>query len=111
MSILTTIKKMLGLSEDDTTFDQDIVVFINTAIMGLTQIGIGPQNGYFITDKTQLWEDLTEGRSDIEAVKSFIYLKTRLLFDPPNTAYVLESTQRILTELEWRLHVQVNDNL
>lgn len=102
-SILTSIKKLLGIQEDYTHFDADIIMHINTAFLTLSQIGVGPSKGFMIEDKDDFWDDfITE---DLEAVKTYVYLKVRLLFDPPNSSSVMESMNRQISELEWRLNV------
>lgn len=106
-SILITIKKLLGIAEEDTHFDHDIVLNINAALFNLNQLGIGPQTGFRINNGSEKWKDLLEERIDLEAIKTYIYLKVRLLFDPPTSSFVLESMDRQITELEWRLNVQV----
>ena len=102
-SILTSIKKLLGISEDYTQFDQDLVMHINSALMVLNQLGIGPADGLFIEDSGTYWEDLLEGETNLELVKSYVYLKVKLLFDPPLSSAVIESTNRMISEFEWRL--------
>jgi hypothetical protein len=97
---------MLGIEPDYTHFDQDIIININTVLMVLTQIGVGPSTGLFITDSTQLWADFLGERKDLEAIKTFVYLKVRLLFDPPSNAFIVEAMERQIKELEWRLMVQ-----
>jgi hypothetical protein len=74
--------------------------------MSLTQLGVGPDTGFLITDATQTWVDFLGDRKDLEAVKTFIYLKVRLLFDPPSSAFVLEAMERQIREIEWRLNIQ-----
>lgn len=106
-SILTSIKKLLGISEEYTHFDPDIIMHINSVFMILTQLGVGPPKGFLIEDDTSLWTDFTSDTPQIEAVKSFVYLKVKLLFDPPLSSAVIESTNRLLSELEWRLNVAV----
>ena len=106
-SILTSVKKLLGIDEEYTHFDTDIIVGINTVLMGLTQIGVGPSSGFMLTDKTQTWTDFIGTRIDLEAIKSFVYLKVRLLFDPPTSSFVLEAMERQISEFEWRLCAQI----
>lgn len=108
-SILETIKKLLGIEEDYTQFDPDIILNINSALMSLNQIGIGPVDGYgmFITGNDDTWTDLLGDRKDLESVKIYIYLKTRLVFDPPQSGFLLDAITKQLTEIEWRLNVQV----
>ena len=106
-SILTSIKKMLGISESYEQFDQDIIMHINSVFMILKQIGVGPDSGFTITDKTDAWADFLTDTNDLESVKSYVYLKVRLLFDPPMSSIVAESMTRMISELEWRLQVAV----
>lgn len=105
-SILTSIKKMLGISEDYDHFDADIIMHINSAFMILTQMGVGPEEGFFIEDETSTWSEFIKGSTNIESVKSYVYLKVRLLFEHSTlTGPVIESIHRMLSELEWRLNV------
>lgn len=105
-SILTSIKKLLGIEEDYTHFDQDIIININSALMTLNQLGIGPPQGFSIQNKIKTWADYLGPSIDFEGVKSYIYLKVRLAFDPPSTSFVLDAMERQIKELEWRLNVQ-----
>ena len=102
-SILTSIKKMLGIQEEYEHFDVDIIMHINTALMILTQMGVGPSEGFMIEDKYDFWEDFVT--ENMEAVKTYVYLKVRLVFDPPSSSAVMESINRTISELEWRLNV------
>ena len=104
-SILTSIKKLLGITEEYEHFDQDIIIHINSVFMILNQLGVGPSNGFSITDKTAVWSDFISEGANLESVKSYIYLKVRLLFDPPTTSAVMESMNRMISELEFRLNV------
>lgn len=105
-SILTSIKKMLGIAEDYTHFDTDLIIHINSVFAILAQLGVGPSKGFSIEDEVPEWNDfLTEGMN-LELVKSFVYLKVRLLFDPPASSSVIESTNRLLSELEWRINLE-----
>ena len=104
-SILTSIKKLLGIAEDYEYFDADIIIHINSAFMVLRQIGVGPINGYSIKDKTNTWDEFTSGDSDLEAIKTYIYLRVRLAFDPPSSSAVMDSMNKQLNEYEWRLNV------
>lgn len=105
-SILDTIKKMLGIESDYTHFDIDIITNINTIFLNLQQIGVGPKSGFSITDNTTTWNDYISGEN-LEAVKTYIYLKVRLLFDPPTNAFLVDAMERQIREIEWRLNVQV----
>lgn len=104
-SILTTIKKLLGISEEYEHFDSDIIVHINSAFMILTQLGVGPANGFSISDEMSLWSDFLGDDPRLEAVKTYIHLKVKLLFDPPTNSAVIESLNKSISELEWRLNV------
>lgn len=105
-SILATIKKMLGLDADYNAFDTDIIVHINSVFMVLNQLGVGPEKPYVITDGTNTWSDFST-TTDLEALKTYVYIRVKNLFDPPDKSYVLESYNKILQELEWRLVAQV----
>lgn len=107
-SILTSIKKLLGIPEEYEHFDPDIVMHINSAFMILNQLGVGPSEGFSITDKTSTWDTFTSNKLAIESVKTYIYLKVKLMFDPPTSSAVLDSINRQISELEWRLNVSVD---
>lgn len=105
-SILTSIKKLLGIEEDYEHFDADIIMHINSVINALTQMGIGSDEGFSIEDKMKTWEDfLGKGAVNMNAVKTYVYLKVRLLFDPPSSSAAVESINRLASEMEWRLNV------
>lgn len=106
--ILESIKKLLGLSFEDESFDTDIILHINSVFMILTQIGVGPAEGYFITGDTNLWSEFIPEGARLEAVKSYVYLKVKTLFDPPLSSAVAESMNRMISEFEWRLSVAVD---
>jgi hypothetical protein len=105
-SILTSIKKLLGIEEEYTHFDSDITIFINSALMTLTQLGVGPSEGFFVSDKQQKWTDFIGDRKDMEAIKSHIYSKVRLEFDPPSNSFTIDALERRIKEFEWRLMIQ-----
>ena len=107
-SILTSIKKMLGVAEDYTEFDEDIITHINSVFLSLTQLGVGPEEGFMIEDDTAVWEDFIDDSIRLQAVKTYMYLKVKLLFDPPLSSSVTESFTRMIAELEWRLNVAVD---
>lgn len=107
-SILTSIKKLLGIEEEYTQFDNDIIMHINSAFLNLTQLGVGPVEGFLIEDDTATWEDFIGDSNQLQAVKSYMYLKVKLLFDPPLSSSVIESMNRMIAELEWRLNVAVD---
>ena len=106
-SILTTIKKLLGLDESYEAFDTDVIIAINTALMALMQIGVGPKTGFRIEDDESTWKDfLGSDTIDLEAVKSYVFIKARLMFDPPSSSVVVEAYNKAAAECEWRLNAQ-----
>lgn len=107
-SILTSIKKMLGINEEYEHFDADIIIHINSVFSILTQLGVGPADGFTISDKTATWSQFVGDNNTIELVKTYTYLKVKLIFDPPLSSAVLESTKQMISELEWRLNVSVD---
>ena len=105
VSILTSIKKLLGITEEYEHFDADLIMHINSVFMILSQLGVGPDKGFFVIDKEDVWADfIPEDNANFEAVKSYMYMKVKLLFDPPSSSVVMESMNRMITELEWRLN-------
>lgn len=104
-SILTSIKLMLGINEDDASFDAQIIMHINSVFTVLNQLGLGPSDGFAIDDETTQWVDYLSDPVRINALKSYMYMKVRLLFDPPTSSAVLESTNRLIDEFEWRLNI------
>ena len=105
-SILTSIKKLLGITEEYEHFDNDIIMHINSVFMILTQLGVGPSEGFSISDKTTTWYDFIPSGTNLEGVKSYVYLKVRLLFDPPQASGVMDAIKNQIGELEWRLNVE-----
>jgi hypothetical protein len=104
-SILDKTKKMLGFESDYTDFDTDIIVHINAVFSTLHQLGIGPADGYMIESKANAWEEFTSGLPYSNAVKSYMYLRVRLLFDPPGTSFAIDAIKDQIKETEWRLSV------
>lgn len=104
-SILTSIKKLLGLTEEYEQFDPEIVMHINSVFMDLRQLGVGPEEGFFIEDETSVWTDFVSEIGKIEAVKSYMHLRVKLLFDPPANSSLIESMNRQIAQFEWRLNV------
>ena len=106
-SILNTIKKMLGFPVEDKAFDEDVIVNINSALMVLQQLGVGPDTVFTIEDENALWSDLLTDPAMYAATKTYVYLKVKQVFDPPGTSFVLDAIKNQIQELEWRLSVQV----
>ena len=107
-SILTSIKKLLGITEEYENFDQDIIMHINSAFMILNQLGVGPKSGCSISDKSATWDEVIPESSNFEAVKTYVHLKVKLMFDPPLSSTVIEAIKSQINELEWRLNVSVD---
>lgn len=104
-SILTSIKKLLGIHEEYTIFDSDLIIHINTAFAILNQLGVGPQDGFMIEGATETWDDYIEDYN-YSMVKSFVFISVRIAFDPPSSTALLECLQRELSELTWRLELE-----
>lgn len=106
-SILKSTKKVLGIGPDDTSFDHDIVTFINSAFSALHQLGIGPVNGFMIEDEEAAWGDFISSDSSLlpylSLIKTCVYLRVRMLFDPPTTSYLINAMTDQIREHEWRL--------
>lgn len=109
-SILTSIKLMLGIGEDYTQFDQELVMFINAAINKLLQIGVGPDEGFQITGVDEKWNELLEDYQNLELAKEYIYLDVRMIFDPPSNAFVMSAFKEHQEEAAWRLSVAYDIN-
>lgn len=104
-SILTSIKKLLGIAEEETHFDQDLIMHINSAFMILTQLGVGPSKGFSIYDENDVWSDFIPEGSSLSAVKTYVGMKVRMMFDPPTSSAVADAANKMIDELEWRLNV------
>lgn len=107
-SILDSVKKDLGIMPDYTHFDPDIIMDINTALSILTQLGVGPSQGFSIEDNTAEWDDFIPDSPTLDMVKSYVSKKTKQLFDPPNTGPLSEAFNKVLDELVWRINVAVD---
>ena len=107
-SILTSIKKLLGIAEEDTSFDQDIIMHINTVFAILAQLGVGPANGFSIEDDGAIWSDYLGNANNLELVKSYIYMKVRSMFDPPTSSILADAMNKNISELEWRINTMVD---
>lgn len=105
-SILISIKKLLGIAEDYTNFDTDIIIHINTVFLTLNQLGVGPEDGFSIEDVSTTWEEYIGDNKKLNAVQTYIYLKVKLVFDPPASSAVMEANKQMINELEWRLNVE-----
>jgi len=106
VSILNSIKKMLGVRIEDTNFDQELILHINGALMVLNQLGIGPSQGFSITGEDETWSSFLDDRTDLELIKSDVYLRVKLMFDPPQNSFLTSAIQTQLSEYDWRIEVQ-----
>lgn len=104
-SILTSIKKLLGIDPMCDHFDPEIIMHINSVFSILNQLGVGPPEGFMITSNAENWSDFLSNNQTIESVKSYTYLKVKLIFDPPQSSSAIESINRLISELEWRIQV------
>lgn len=109
-SILDSTKKALGLSYDYNVFDTDIIMHINSTFSTLNQLGVGPTEQFVIEDNQETWEDFIGDRKNIQSVKSYMWAKVKLAFDPPTTSFAIDSLTKICQEFEWRLNVQEEEN-
>lgn len=110
-SILTSIKKLLGITEEYKHFDADVIMHINSVFMVLTQLGVGPSGGFSIADEFATWDDfIGEDDDKFQSVKTYIYMKVKLIFDPPLSSAVLDSMSRSICEFEWRLNVAAENS-
>lgn len=111
-SILISIKKLLGIDKDYKNFDSDIIMHINTVFTILNQLGVGPDEGFSIEDEKDEWSDYVDldSEKNFNAIKSYIHLKVKLLFDPPLNSTVMEAMKQTINELEWRLNAQAESN-
>lgn len=107
-SILTSIKKLLGITEEYDYFDQDLILDINAALAILTQLGVGDEKGFAIEDETATWSDFIGDDPRLNTVKSYVHHKVRLMFDPPQSSVVRDAINNMLGELEFRINVEVD---
>lgn len=107
-SILTSVKKLLGIAEAYTAFDRDIIIHINSVFMILNQLGVGPEKPFTIADSQATWADFIGEDGNIEGVRSYVFMKVRMIFDPPQSGIVAESMNNLIAEMEWRLNVAVD---
>ena len=104
-SILKTIKQLIGCPDDFEQFDMDLTIHINSAFATLTQLGVGPKEGYRITGVDNVWNEFEDDPQKLSLIKDYVYIKTRLLFDPPTSGSLTDSLKEQLNEMEWRLYI------
>ena len=106
--ILASIKTQLGIDTAVDHFDQELIIHINSNLLSLTQLGIGPKNGFVISGNAETWNQFLGERTDLEAVKSLLYFKVKLNFDPPSNSFLMQAIEKTIEELTWRLLLQAN---
>ena len=107
-SILLTIKKLIGVGDDDDSFDLDLITHINSVFGVLWQLGVGPYEGYAIEDENNVWSEFLPDRKYLNTVKTYMSLKVKKIFDPPQSSSVMEALTNTINEYEWRIHVMVD---
>lgn len=105
-SILISIKKMLGLEANYSPFDQDIIILINSAFMTLNQLGVGPKDGFSINSVSEQWSDFVTNKVMMNSVQEYVYMKVKMVFDPPSNSYVMDAMKDRCKEYETRLNIQ-----
>lgn len=110
-SILTSVKKVLGIEEGYTHFDADIILHINSVFMILNQLGVGPSQTFMIESDSETWTDFLGARTDLVGVKTYMYLKVRMLFDPPTLSAVIGAMESQISEYEWRMTVKAEEGV
>ena len=109
-SILNSIKIALGLNVEDDAFDQELIMLINSVLMTLQQIGVGPQDELFhIEDDTKTWSNYLEEPNELPMVKNYIGIRVRLIFDPPQSSSLDQALRQEVAEYEWRMQLKVDD--
>lgn len=108
-SILTSIKKLIGYDEADDSFDTDLIMHINSVLAILRQLGVGPSEGFRIKDESTTWDEFIPEEQFLDDVKTFVYLKVRLIFDPPQSSAMMDAMNRTLSELEWRINIAAEE--
>lgn len=108
-SILISIKKVLGIDADYDSFDVDVILHANSVFAILNQLGVGPKTTFSISSDQETWSDFLGERTDLAEVKSYMYLRVRMLFDPPSSSFVLDAMKAQAQEIEWRLRLQAEE--
>ena len=107
-SILESVKHLLGPGSCDDHFDDDLIIFINGVFSQLTQLGVGPEKGFFIDGPDKFWEDYISNDPKLEMVKTYMYQKVRLIFDPPASSAAVTAMEKSISEFEWRINAEVD---
>lgn len=110
-SILESIKKLLGIGAEYTHFDMDVIIYVNSVFAILAQAGVGPEEGFSIVDDSTTWDDFVPSGSIVHTmVKTYVLMKTKLVFDPPTNSSHLKALEESIEEYEWRLNVAADSN-
>ena len=104
-SILVSIKQMLGIYDEDTAFDGELILHINGALADLTHVGVGPKEGFTILDKSTRWDEFSDNQTINAQAKIYVFCKVRLIFDPPSNSFVVDSITKTKDEAQWRLYM------
>lgn len=104
-SILDSIKKLIGIDFEYDAFDMDLIIHINSSFSTLAQLGVGPPEGFVVKDRKAKWSEFLNDSAKLESVKTYVYLKVRLVFDPPQSSSVIKAYEDMIKELEWRINV------
>ena len=107
-SIFNTVKSLLGIALDDTTFDPELLIHTNATLMVINQLGVGDR-GFHIAGATETWDDFTKGRKDLELIKTNVYFRVRLAFDPPQNSFLVQSMEKQIAESDWRIEIYHNE--
>lgn len=107
-SILNSVKKLLGIGEDYDYFDKDVVLCINSVFTILNQLGVGPEECFTIEDESETWSSFLSDAKNLELVKTYVYMKVKKMFDPPSSGAVMDSLDKMISEMEWRINVTVD---
>lgn len=110
-SILTSIKKLLGIAEEDESFDVDVITHINTVFFTLNELGVGPIEPFTIEDKTSTWSDFSSDEKKLRMIRSYVYLSVKKVFDPPLSSVAMNAVNELIKEYEWRLNVAVDPHV
>lgn len=108
-SILGSVKSMLGLPTEDTGFEPELILHINSVLADLAQLGVGPDEGFVITGSSQIWSDLTDSEKVLNGVQSYVFHRVKMLFDPPQVGYVVTAVEKMIEKAEWRISVAVDE--
>lgn len=109
-SILNSIKQLLGPDSSYDVFDQDILIHINMALSILTQHGVGPSRGFRVEGPSETWEDFLGDSEHIDMIKTYVYMKVKMAFDPPSSSFVMSAMEDTCRELEWRMYIDAELN-